>query len=521
MFFTLLISAAVLVYMERKVAAFVQQRYGPYLVGPRGPAAAARRHHQADVQGGAAAEGGRQASSSTPRRSCRATAAFAAFAVVPFGADTTFFGLLDRPDPPGGRRRQRRPARDLRHHLDGRVRHRARRLELEQQVLAARRPALVGADDQLRALVRPVVRGRHHAGRVAVARARSSTSRRATGSAFIPKWYLFLQPLGFFIFLIAGVAETNRAPFDFPGSRAGAGRRLPHRVQLDELRAVLPGRVREHGHGLGRRDRPVPRRLARAVPAAGRLGWIWFLVKVFALLFFYIWMRWTLPRYRYDQLMEFGWKWLLPAPVINLLVTAFVVDRDLRLVGRRWTRFCSGCWRPVAVVASVLVVGQRNPMYSVLLLIVSFGALSGLYVLLGAPFVAAIQIIIYAGAIMVLFLFVVMLLNVPTEDPPTGLSRAAARRRRAAAVRRGAVGACSSSSSLWALRQLHAGAAAGRRRSAAADGLRHRHQAVPRLRVRVRSDVGADSGRDGRRHHPGAGRSRSDACCLSRRSTRI
>ena len=59
-------------------------------------------------------------------------------------------------------------------------------------------------------------------------------------------------------------------------------------------------------------------------------------------------------------------------------------------------------------------------MYSVLLLIVSFCALSGLYVLLGAPFVAAIQIIIYAGAIMVLFLFVVMLLNVPTEDPPTG-----------------------------------------------------------------------------------------------------
>ena len=72
------------------------------------------------------------------------------------------------------------------------------------------------------------------------------------------------------------------------------------------------------------------------------------------------------------------------------------------------------------VVASVLVVGQRNPMYSVLLLIVSFCGLSGLYVLLDAPFVAAIQIIIYAGAIMVLFLFVVMLLNVPTEDPVAG-----------------------------------------------------------------------------------------------------
>jgi NADH-quinone oxidoreductase subunit J len=70
----------------------------------------------------------------------------------------------------------------------------------------------------------------------------------------------------------------------------------------------------------------------------------------------------------------------------------------------------------IAVVASVLVIGQRNPMYSVLLLIASFGALSGLYILLDAPFVAVAQIIIYAGAIMVLFLFVVMLLNAPRED---------------------------------------------------------------------------------------------------------
>jgi NADH-quinone oxidoreductase subunit J len=69
-----------------------------------------------------------------------------------------------------------------------------------------------------------------------------------------------------------------------------------------------------------------------------------------------------------------------------------------------------------AVVASLLVIAQRNPIYSVLLLIGSFGALSGLYVLLDAPFVAVIQIIVYAGAIMVLFLFVVMLLNAPHED---------------------------------------------------------------------------------------------------------
>ena len=70
----------------------------------------------------------------------------------------------------------------------------------------------------------------------------------------------------------------------------------------------------------------------------------------------------------------------------------------------------------LAIVASFGVIGQRNPMHSVMLLITSFGALAGLYVLLDAPFTAVTQIIIYAGAIMVLFLFVVMLLNAPQED---------------------------------------------------------------------------------------------------------
>jgi len=70
----------------------------------------------------------------------------------------------------------------------------------------------------------------------------------------------------------------------------------------------------------------------------------------------------------------------------------------------------------LAVGASALVIGQRNPMYSVLLLIVSFAALAGLYIQLDAPFVAMAQMIIYAGAIMVLFLFVVMLLNASKED---------------------------------------------------------------------------------------------------------
>ena len=72
------------------------------------------------------------------------------------------------------------------------------------------------------------------------------------------------------------------------------------------------------------------------------------------------------------------------------------------------------------LLTSVLVTWQHHSMYTVLLLMASFGALSGLYVLLDAPFVAVIQIIIYVGAIMVLFLFVVMLMNVPTEEEAPG-----------------------------------------------------------------------------------------------------
>ena len=88
----------------------------------------------------------------------------------------------------------------------------------------------------------------------------------------------------------------------------------------------------------------------------------------------------------------------------------------------------------IAVIASLLVVGQRNPMYSVMLLIVSFGALAGLYVLLDAPFTAVTQIIIYAGAIMVLFLFVVMLLNVPREEPSASVPLAGPRSLRIGAL---------------------------------------------------------------------------------------
>jgi NADH-quinone oxidoreductase subunit J len=70
----------------------------------------------------------------------------------------------------------------------------------------------------------------------------------------------------------------------------------------------------------------------------------------------------------------------------------------------------------LTILASLFVIGQKNPMYSVVMLVTSFCGLAGLYVLLDAPFLAVVQIVVYVGAIMVLFLFVVMLLNAPRED---------------------------------------------------------------------------------------------------------
>ena len=109
--------------------------------------------------------------------------------------------------------------------------------------------------------------------------------------------------------------------------------------------------------------------------------------------------------------MSFGWKVLLPVATVNLIA-------DGRGGALLWplSSCCSTAFAGFTVLGSLFVIGQRNPIYSVVALILAFFGLSGLYVLLEAPFVAVVQIIVYAGAILVLFLFVVMLLNVPRED---------------------------------------------------------------------------------------------------------
>jgi NADH-quinone oxidoreductase subunit H len=142
---------------------------------------------------------------------------------------------------------------------------------------------------------------------------------------FIPRWYLFLQPVGFIIYVIAGVAETNRAPFDFPEAEQElvAGYNTEYSsvrfalfpqaeyINMTTMSAVATDLFLGGWHG------PLLERWG--------LGWVWFLIKVGVILFTYIWVRWTVPRYRYDQLMQFGWKWLFPAAVLNLIATAAAI----------------------------------------------------------------------------------------------------------------------------------------------------------------------------------------------------
>ena len=135
-------------------------------------------------------------------------------------------------------------------------------------------------------------------------------------------WYVLPQFVGFVVFLLAGTAETARAPFDLPEAEQElvAG----YHTEYGGMRFGLfsMSRVHQPDHALRPLRDALPRRLARALAARGP---IWFLLKLFLLLFVFIWMRTTLPRLRYDQLMRFGWKVLLPVATLNAVITAILV----------------------------------------------------------------------------------------------------------------------------------------------------------------------------------------------------
>ncbi|MGH9345710.1 MAG: NADH-quinone oxidoreductase subunit NuoH [Vicinamibacterales bacterium] len=142
-------------------------------------------------------------------------------------------------------------------------------------------------------------------------------------------WYLFIQPLAFFIFFVGGLAETNRAPFDLPEAEQEltggfhteySGMRFALFFLAEYANMIVVSSVATTLF-LGGWLRPFPNVEALAfldlIP-----GWIWFLLKTFVWLYIFLWVRATLPRYRYDQLMRLGWKVLIPLAIANVVVTA-------------------------------------------------------------------------------------------------------------------------------------------------------------------------------------------------------
>jgi NADH-quinone oxidoreductase subunit H len=318
-FVALQLSAAVMVYAERKVAAFMQQRYGPYLVGPKG-----LLQPVADIVKLVFKEELKPKAADTLLFSAApiisAIAAFTAFAPVPFGASTTFFGLLPEPMPlmvadvnvavlvifavtsmgvygivlAGW-------ASNSKYALLGGLRSSAQMISYELAYgMALATVVMLAGSLSLREIV---------------------DNQAGYWFGFIPRWYVFVNPISFVIFATAGVAETNRAPFDFPEAEqelvAGYHTEyssmrfalffLAEYINMVTVAAVVTNLFLGGWHG------PF-------IPEA--YGWIWFLIKLSVLCFGYLWLRWTLPRFRYDQLMSFGWKLLLPLATVNLLVSA-------------------------------------------------------------------------------------------------------------------------------------------------------------------------------------------------------
>jgi NADH-quinone oxidoreductase subunit H len=321
-FNALVMSAAFMVWLERKVCAYIQDRPGPNRVGFEGVL-----QPFADVIKLFFKEQLRPKAADTLLFAIApvisTAAAFAAFSVIPFGTQTTLFGLLDEPLPlhvtdvnvavlvvfaitsmgvygivlAGW-------SSNSKYSLLGGLRSSAQMISYELSYgLALAAVILVAGSLSLREIV---------------------AGQEGTWLGFIPRWFIFLQPVGFLVYMIAGVAETNRAPFDFPEAEQEivAGYHTEY-SSMSFAMFFLAEYI----------NMVTVSALAVTLYLGGWLGpflpdwlsWVWFLAKVFCLLFFYVWMRWTLPRYRYDQLMHFGWKWLLPVALLNLMVSAALV----------------------------------------------------------------------------------------------------------------------------------------------------------------------------------------------------
>ncbi|MEO8210684.1 MAG: NADH-quinone oxidoreductase subunit NuoH [bacterium] len=147
------------------------------------------------------------------------------------------------------------------------------------------------------------------------------------------KWNLILQPVGFIIFLIASFAETNRTPFDLPEAEQElvGGYHTEYSSMkfalffLAEYMNVIVSSAMIVTLYLGGWQFPYLQNFGLPPMLVSILQVLTFSAKVIFMVFFFIWVRWTVPRFRYDQLMNLGWKVMLPLGIANLIVTAIVI----------------------------------------------------------------------------------------------------------------------------------------------------------------------------------------------------
>jgi NADH-quinone oxidoreductase subunit H len=154
-------------------------------------------------------------------------------------------------------------------------------------------------------------------------------SQRSTWFGVIPRWNIFLQPIAFLVYVCSAVAETNRLPFDLAESEQElvAGWHTEYSslkfamFMLAEYANMITVSALATIMFLGGWSGPMfgPNWLQAVLPT------IWFVAKISVFIFFYVLLRSTIPRFRYDQLMKFGWKVLLPLSLANILITSFIV----------------------------------------------------------------------------------------------------------------------------------------------------------------------------------------------------
>jgi NADH-quinone oxidoreductase subunit H len=139
-------------------------------------------------------------------------------------------------------------------------------------------------------------------------------------------WNIWYQPVAFILYIVCGLAEINRTPFDMP--EADAELACGFNIEYSSMKFALFF-MGEYAHMITVGAVAVTLFWGGWQPPLPFLGFIpgvvWFCAKLFVFLFFFIWQRGTFPRLRYDQIMAFGWKILLPLTLINLVITALVI----------------------------------------------------------------------------------------------------------------------------------------------------------------------------------------------------